>query len=330
VTFHRHEGKFTVDLEGGNEIHVSGHEPANLSPELKRIPGLQRVLDFYRLACTPKYQSDGRTPLLDWYQATMIEWAGAKLSELRHRMPDAGGLVIAPNISMAKYMATLIELIEGERPILVHSQMPNAESKIRAFRNTDRRWIVSVAMISEGVDIKRLRVLIYLPNALTELAFRQAIGRVVRTCGPADDTQAYVVMPSFETLEAYARRVEAEMPTSAVALDNATTSRTKQCPVCHSENGFSETTCHCCGHQFPALGQGRLKSCPNCAALNPRSAASCQSCGMDLTEDEVRLGEEMAAHVREKILASGDENLVRILRVLPEESYARLRGILAR
>jgi hypothetical protein len=51
---------------------------------------------------------------------------------------------------------------------------------------------------------------------------------------------------------------------------------------------------------------------------------------MDLTEDEVRLGEEMAAHVREKILASGDENLVRILRVLPEESYARLRGILAR
>jgi superfamily II DNA or RNA helicase len=60
-------------------------------------------------------------------------------------------------------MATLVELIEGERPILVHSQLPNAESKIRAFRNTDKRWIVSVAMISEGVDIKRLRILIYLP-----------------------------------------------------------------------------------------------------------------------------------------------------------------------
>src|SRR5262249_54126137 len=79
---------------------------------------------------------------------------------------------------------------------------------------TDKRWIVSVAMISEGVDIKRLRVLIYLPNALTELAFRQAIGRVVRTIGPTDDTRAYVVMPSFEIFEAYARRVEAEMPTN--------------------------------------------------------------------------------------------------------------------
>ena len=65
-------------------------------------------------------------------------------------------------------------------------------------------------MISEGVDIKRLRVLIYLPNALTELAFRQAIGRVVRTMGPDDDTRAYVIMPSTELLESYARRVEQE------------------------------------------------------------------------------------------------------------------------
>ena len=127
VTFHRHEGKFTIDLENGSEVNVSGREPAQLTPELKRIPGLQRVLNFYRLACTPQYQSDGRTPLLDGYQATMVEWAGAKLTELRHRMPDAGGLVIAPSIQMAEYIATLIELIEGERPMLVHSQMPNAE-----------------------------------------------------------------------------------------------------------------------------------------------------------------------------------------------------------
>ena len=165
VTFHRHEGKFTIDLENGTEVNVSGREPAQLTPELKRIPGLQRVLNFYQLACTPQYQSDGRTPLLDGYQATMVEWAGAKLTELRQRMPDAGGLVIASSIQMAEYITTLIELIEGERPMLVHSQMPNADSKIKAFRNTDKRWIVSVAMISEGVDIKRLRVLIYLPNA---------------------------------------------------------------------------------------------------------------------------------------------------------------------
>jgi superfamily II DNA or RNA helicase len=70
-------------------------------------------------------------------------------------------------------------------------------------------------MVSEGVDIPRLRVLIYLSSALTELAFRQAVGRAVRTNGPQDDTRAYVVMPSFDILEAYARKVEDEMSPSA-------------------------------------------------------------------------------------------------------------------
>jgi superfamily II DNA or RNA helicase len=211
-------------------------------------------LNFYRLACTPQYQSDGRTPLLAGYQATMVEWAGAKLNELRQRMPDAGGLVIAPNIQMAEYITTLIELIDGERPMLVHSQMPNPDSKIKAFRNTSKRWIVSVAMISEGVDIKRLRVLIYLPNALTELAFRQAIGRVVRSTGPNDDTRAYVVMPSFETFVEYARRVEAEMPANDDKADKSPPQQ-KRCPICQTENQPSATECSNCGHQFPRLGQ---------------------------------------------------------------------------
>ena len=45
-------------------------------------------------------------------------------------------------------------------------------------------------MVSEGVDIPRLRVLVYLPM-LTELAFRQAVGRVVRTFG-YDDISRYL------------------------------------------------------------------------------------------------------------------------------------------
>jgi superfamily II DNA or RNA helicase len=282
----------------------------------------------------------------------MVEWAGSKLTDLRHRMPDAGGLVIAPSIQMAEYIATLIELVEGERPMLVHSQMPNAESKIKAFRNTDKRWIVSVAMISEGVDIKRLRVLIYLPNALTELAFRQAIGRVVRTAGPTDDTRSYVVMPSFETFEEYARRVEDEMPVNESKNDGKSQQQ-KCCPICQTENELPAVECTSCGHQFPRAGQQRFKPCPACSALNGNSAMSCHSCGasfqvgvvltldealragaiirgLDIQEDEVQLGEEMATPVRERILCSGDEQLVRILRVLPEESFARLKGILER
>ena len=348
VTFHRHEGKFSIDLEGGHTAQVSGHQKATLPMDLARIPGLQTALDFYRLARTPQFERDGTTPLQNGYQATMLEWGSAKLTDLRDRMSNAGGLVIAPSIEMAEYMVDLIERIEGERPLLVHSQLANAESRISAFRNTDKRWLVSVAMVSEGVDIKRLRVLIYLPNALTELAFRQAIGRVVRTAGQDDDTRAYVVMPSFETFETFARRVENEM--SQAARVPTGDPKTKRCPACARECLLGERTCTECGHDFPARPKP-VKPCTDCGALNPVTAASCHACGasftqsfvltldealragaivrgMDIDEAEVLSAEELVPAVRKLILKSGDAKLVKILQTLPDESWARLRNIL--
>lgn len=349
VTFHRHQGHFTVDLKDGHTLQVAGDAPAKLTPDLTRIPGLQRALDFYRLACTPQYEADGITPLNTGYQATMAEYAGAKLTELRQRMPEAGGLVIAPSIEIAEYMVALIERLEGERPILVHSQMQNPEGKIKAFRNTTKRWLVSVAMVSEGVDIPRLRVLIYLPYAMTELAFRQAIGRVVRTFGPNDDTRAYVVMPAFETFERFARRVEEEMSPGARQEDKKP--RIKRCPKCHHECEPGAVECPACGYQFPAATP-KFKNCGSCGAKNPVSATSCHACGasfmpsfvltldealrtgaivrgMDIDEVDVKEGEAMADAVRTVVLQSGDARLVRVLSALPEESWARLRDILS-
>ncbi len=347
VTFHRHEGRFTVDLEGGEAVQISGQQQAQLSPTLARIPALQRSLDFYRLACAPQFEADGLTPLATAYQATMVEWASEKLNDLRHRMPRAGGLVIAPSIEMAEYFAQLLERLEGERPIVVHSQMPNADGRIAAYRNTDRRWIVSVAMISEGVDIRRLRVLIYLPHALTELAFRQAIGRVVRSDGFEDDTRAYVVMPAFATLERYARRVEEEMSASA---RGGTEVKTKRCPVCATENALGAGECESCGHEFP-IRSTRFVPCESCGGLNPAGSAACQHCGtpfgqgftltldealrtgaivrgMELQEADVCDGERMASRVRDVVLKSGDTALLKVVQLLPEESWSRLRTIL--
>jgi ribosomal 50S subunit-associated protein YjgA (DUF615 family) len=50
--------------------------------------------------------------------------------------------------------------------------------------------------------------------------------------------------------------------------------------------------------------------------------------GMDIDETEVRSAEEIAPQVRDRVLKSGDDKLVKILRVLPDESWARLRNIL--
>lgn len=349
VTFHRHEGLFTIDIDG-EAVAVSGNQPAILSDQLKRIPALQRALAFYRLACTPQFEPGvGNLPLRNGYQWTMVQWATEKLIELRHRMPDAGGLVIAPNIEMAEYFSKILEIVDDEKPLIVHSGTSDAESKIAAFRNTDRRWLVSVAMISEGVDIRRLRTLVYLPSASTELAFRQAIGRVVRSNGLDDDTRAYVVMPSWEVFERYARRVEEEMP---VVARKEHAHSTKRCPVCATENALDAKECSSCGQEFASRPKP-TKPCVVCGAMNQISARSCHACGhdfqtqhqfkltldealrqgaivrgMDLSEEAVQESEEIAEEFRAQILKAGDEKLVRILRLLPEEGYARLFEIM--
>lgn len=344
ITFHKHQGKFTVDL-GGEQIKVSGDTEPSLPPNLARIPGLQTALDFYKLAKTPQYISGTEEPLMSGYQASMIESGIEKLNQLRLTMPEAGGLVIAPNIEVAEFMASLLELLDGEKPLIVHSQLNNPEDKIKQFRNTNRRWLVSVAMVSEGVDIRRLRVLIYLPKALTELAFRQAMGRVVRTASYDDLSRAYVVMPAFKTFEKFAKRVEEEM-SPAHRVDPGPP-KEKICPECGEKNPLSAKICDC-GYEFPSKPEGKpVKKCISCGALNVRHASSCHACGqsfaaeftltleealrdgviargMELDEDEVRESEKMAPEMKNLILKSGDQNLIRLFQRLPEESFSKL------
>lgn len=357
ITFHRHEGRFSVALPDGDAIAVSGVNGPQRSPALKRIKGLERAVDFYRLACTPKYLPDG-TPDVTSYQASMLSWGIEALNEVRHSIPNAGGLVIAPNIEVAQYMAALLEKLEQtpaftkplqSKPVLVHSGMPNAEELITAFRNSDRRWLVSVAMVSEGVDIKRLRVLVYLPHAQTELAFRQAMGRVVRNLREDDGSRAYVVMPTHQTLEQFARRVEREM--SPAARKDSARAVVRTCPVCAAQNPRSSRACQACDVEFPPPPQP-FTTCDDCGSLNPAHGQTCQVCnrslrspftvtlndalrfgvivrGMDLDEEEVRLGIEGSAQIRANILASGDDMLIKLIRQLPEEAWGRLRKILS-
>lgn len=343
ITFHRHEGKFSVTLEDGENISVSGTEETQFSDGLKRIKGLQQALDYYKLACTPKYLPSGVADPVS-YQANLLQWCIDKLNDLRLRMPEAGGLVIAPNILVAEYMAELLELLDGEKPVVVHNRVANPDGKIAAFRNSKKRWLVSVAMVSEGVDIQRLRIMAYLPNAQTELSFRQAMGRVVRNFGPQDDSRAYVVMPTHRVFEEYARRVEAEM--SPAKLHPSDTPDTKVCPDCGAECPKDATSCHVCDSEFP-VRPSRMKTCGECGALNPLSAKDCQSCGegfghdfeislndalrvgaiirgMDLDEEEVQEGEAIRDVFRKGVLSSGDDQLIKILKLLPEESYGRL------
>lgn len=112
----------------------------------------------------------------------MLLEAQSKLLEY----PQDGGLVIAKDVPHAKAIADKLETLTGEKPVVVHSyERKKSAEAIKLFRSGTGRWLVSVQMVSEGVDIPRLRVLVYATNYSTELFFRQAIGRIVRGSGLA-------------------------------------------------------------------------------------------------------------------------------------------------
>jgi superfamily II DNA or RNA helicase len=146
------------------------------------------------------------------------EWMGevlrdgdARLSEVRaDGHPGAGGLVIASDQVHARAIAARLASISGEQPELVMSDEPDASRRIADFASSDRRWLVSVLMVSEGVDIPRLRVGVYATAARTELFFRQVVGRFIRATPGLRRQMSYLLMPADSRLKALAHEIELE------------------------------------------------------------------------------------------------------------------------
>jgi superfamily II DNA or RNA helicase len=129
---------------------------------------------------------------------------------------DAAGLVVSIDCDhvakLADYMAAHIV---GRRPVVACSRLqdrndPAPAHAIRVFRTSHEPWIVAVNMVSEGVDIPRLRVVVYLTNRLTLLSFRQIVGRVVRTDPSNVDDHGRVYLPADPRLVEMAHEVTDE------------------------------------------------------------------------------------------------------------------------
>ncbi|HYC81024.1 MAG TPA: DEAD/DEAH box helicase family protein, partial [Solirubrobacterales bacterium] len=150
------------------------------------------------------------SPEGDW-MGEVLRDGDARLSEVRaDGHPDAGGLVIASDQDHARAIATRLGSIAGEQPELVMSDEPGASRRIAEFAASDRRWLVSVLMVSEGVDIPRLRVGVYATAARTELFFRQVVGRFIRATPGPRHQMSYLLMPADSRLKALAREIELE------------------------------------------------------------------------------------------------------------------------
>ena len=142
----------------------------------------------------------------------ILRAAHERLEQVRaegHR--DAGGLVVAADGAHARRVAAALKEITGKSPVVVLHTDARAAQKLHAFGQGRERWIVAVNMVSEGVDIPRLRVGVYATAAKTPLIFRQIVGRFVRTLAGRPAELSYLFLPADRLLRMHAAEVESEL-----------------------------------------------------------------------------------------------------------------------
>jgi superfamily II DNA or RNA helicase len=158
-----------------------------------------------------RYRTAISTELPDGLPRILRE-ADARLRALRadsHR--DAGGLVVAADAAHARQIAKLLGEATGKPPLVVLHTEARAAEKLARFTASREPWIVAVNMVSEGVDIPRLRVGVYATAAKTPLIFRQIVGRFVRTIPGRPAEPSWLYLPADPLLRRHASEVESEL-----------------------------------------------------------------------------------------------------------------------
>lgn len=142
----------------------------------------------------------------EWLPA-VLRHANQQLQRIREQHADAGGLVIASDQDHARGITKLLRDRFGVSAELALSDDPDASARISGFARSNKPWIVAVKMISEGVDIPRLRVGVFATNTTTELFFRQAVGRIVRHLPNSGSQRAYMFIPDDHRLRHYGHTI---------------------------------------------------------------------------------------------------------------------------
>jgi superfamily II DNA or RNA helicase len=128
-----------------------------------------------------------------------------------------GGLVVCADIEAAEKVTKLLFKHTGKLPVLVHSGTPDGKERIAQFAKHElpADWLVSVRMVSEGVDVPRIKVIAYLSSVRTKLSFHQIVGRAMRIrrslTGEVMNETAAVFLPAFASLHAHVLSFTNEM-----------------------------------------------------------------------------------------------------------------------
>ena len=171
----------------------------------------------------------------------VLKAANEKLTEIRSSHPDAAGLIFATTQKHAKEIQKVLYEMTGENAPVVISEDADGSGKIQQFKDSHSRWLVSVKMVSEGIDIPRLRVGVYFTIVKAELFFRQAVGRFVRMLAHLQSQDAFIFIPQDRDIVRLAETIQEERDH---ALDEAD----------HAKNGSEDSDVDLFGNEYtPAL-----------------------------------------------------------------------------
>ena len=210
----------------------------------------------------------------------MIRDAVQQLDHIRQTHGHAGGLVVCKRKEHAKQVAEYMRKELGVDPEVIYegSEGGTSSSQIKSFRDhaSPKKWIVAVQQVSEGVDIKRLRVCVWLTNKKSHLLFLQILGRIIRwehtmvgerLITPELDQLAHMFMPAqgSDTLDKddpielvkYAKEIEERIRLVVEPPE--------------------ERKCNVCGDRPAKFGCGNCVNTPDC----PLFKTICPRCGQD-------------------------------------------------
>ena len=179
-----------------------------------RTDGVERSASFAQELPRRQHGHRYRTalaPELDEGLPRILAAAHGRLLAVRARHPGAGGLAVTADSEHAHAVAGVLERLVGRRPLVVLHTDPEAHRRLQAFKDSQEPWLVAVNMVSEGVDIPRLRVGVYATPAKTAMLFRQIVGRFVRVTPGMAVEASWLFMPADPTLREHAAGIEAQL-----------------------------------------------------------------------------------------------------------------------
>jgi superfamily II DNA or RNA helicase len=176
------------------------------------------------------------------YVRLMIADAHQKLMECRNEpgLSNAGALAICIDQYHAARIAKTIKAVTKCDPSIIVSDSDLTTDDVENFRKSEKEWLVAVRQVSEGTDIKRLQILCYLTNTVTELFFRQVLGRISRVRGEGD-LEGYVYFPADPRLIRYADNIK---NSQVLALKTQAEGATREIQNTESPELGSYTTSH--------------------------------------------------------------------------------------